>query len=150
MTIGPDILPRAAPGDAERNRWNALTPAERSTRFAAILAEGFADAETAALCGRVALSRQAEDDLRQIAQAYGEADARAARAYIDMIADGKGISRRYSRDGFAFWRFRTRKHDIYFRYRSDGIAVACVLVPHFMRPDKGQPAKAPLPPRLHG
>ena len=32
-----------------------------------------------------------------------------------------------------------------FHYCGDGIAVARVLVPYFMRPDKGQPAKAPRP-----
>ena len=145
MTVDPDILPRAAPTDEQQSQWNALIPEERNRRFAAILLAGFHDAQAMGQGGKVALSRQAEDDLSEIAQTYGEAEAQTVQAYIQMIADGEGISRRYSRDGFAFWRFRTRKHDIYFRYRGDGIAVARVLVPYFMRPDKGQPAKAPRP-----
>ena len=114
----------------------------------AILLAGFQDAEASTQGEKVALSRQANNDLSAIAQAYGEAYAQDVTAYVRMIADGKGISRRYSRDGFEFRRFRTQKHDIYFRYHGDGIAVARVLVPYFMRPDKGQPAKAPRPPRV--
>ncbi|MCB1451365.1 MAG: type II toxin-antitoxin system RelE/ParE family toxin [Nitratireductor sp.] len=148
MTIDDDILPRAAPTDEQQSRWNALVPEERTKRFAAILLAGFQDAEASTQGEKVALSRQANNDLSAIAQAYGEAYAQDVTAYVRMIADGKGISRRYSRDGFEFRRFRTQKHDIYFRYHGDGIAVARVLVPYFMRPDKGQPAKAPRPPRV--
>ena len=149
MTFDDDILPRAAPTDEQRSQWNALIPEERNKRFAVILAEGFEDAEASEKDEKVALSRQAHDDLSAIAQAHGEAEVLAVTAYARMIAAGKGTSRRYSRDGFEFRRFRTQKHDIYFRYRGEGIAVARVLVPYFMRPDKGQPAKAPRPPRIN-
>lgn len=148
MTIDDHILPRAAPTDEQRSQWNALIPEERKRRFAAILMAGFNDAEASTQGEKVALSRQAHDDLSAIAQAHGEAEALAVTAYAGMIAAGKGISRRYTRDGFEFWRFRTQKHDIYFRHCGEGIAVARVLVPYFMRPDNGQPGKAPRPPRL--
>ena len=82
MTVDPDILPRAAPTDEQQSQWNALIPEERSRRFAAILLAGFHDAQAVEQGGKVALSCQAGDDLSEIAQTYGEAEAQTVRTYI--------------------------------------------------------------------
>ncbi|MCB1509288.1 MAG: hypothetical protein KDJ36_00160 [Hyphomicrobiaceae bacterium] len=149
-----DALPRdAARTEDEVGRLKILPLDERKDRVTRALSAGFDEvAELDNCASNLTISRHAYEDLAAIAAAYGNGYAEDVRRYIDALAagDARVISRRYTRHERVFWRFRAAHHDIYFLRHGEAIGVARILVPYFMRPDKGQPAKAPRPPRLTG
>lgn len=145
------LPPDAARTEYEASQLKSLPLDERKDRVRRALSAAFDElADPGEGSGQLVISRYARDDLGVIAKAYGEAYARDVRRYIDALAKGdhRLISRRYTRGRKAFWRFRTLYHDIYFLKQGGSIAVGRILIPYFMRPDKGQPGMAPRPPRL--